>query len=790
MKYYLLGFVFSFAVICLPLAQSTSAGVIGLDGDSKSALSIKIEAIYTVLIANGNIPVTPHEVGIGDNVQDILRRESSFRGSFFPEIMDALTCDLNPQVCDREIVVEANEDGTVEVSNLLQILPSKGDWSKLRAGDTIIIPKINIRENVVPKQVTISDSIDNLINNNELCIMDRDKCIKMFLFFNYAHEIADLYNITNNLYVPALDYIVDIPETCSDLCAIVRKPVLVDRERRSYASTPFVITTEQSQDHFIDSGITSLPTIANEEPRSLEFGSPSRPLSDPTETAPLPGPTLHRYKYGKSIIESESWSSPGVVVPFTTDKVDQPFSTRQQTLMSLHEYEQFLETLASITTRQTVMIIDSNFDKNHCEFKSGAFVVYDCTNSDQKYAEFCTRDDTDLAAPKDTAAADGVVAAMAPSREKCGKAGAFVEEPGPHTPAFIAARHGTHLAGLIAARWDDNYGVGGINPTAKIIGVKINMSRITQESYGIWLLDRIKNIIFEEAIRVVDISAGYVPPTAGGTAADILKHNDWLTTLINNTADHVLYVVAAGNQTESELSCKTIPACLSATLPNVVSVVALDSSGSKPITGTSINVGFTVGADGENVEGPTPLNKYASMTGSSQAAAIVAGASSLARAVRQGDFWTPRMTRNRIVACSNIKSAEQLPHMQGGSLDIDCLSAGFKDIIELNSGTAVTTMISRIGAANEKNQLSFFDLESEQSDEVGWPEVLGFQRLPDSEEVIIFVEQHKKPGDNGFRRIRAQIIGNPILLHRPKAAYVSTSLSDVKKYVRRTGGDD
>ncbi|NKL21560.1 S8 family peptidase [Rhizobium leguminosarum] len=796
-----------FAIMATVLISTlpTHAGVVGIDGQNKDALSLKIESLYTFLIAEGKIPVQAYEVERGDDVQTILRRLSSFKGAFFPQTLDALACDLNPQSCEREITTYYTSGGVITLSNLLQVLPSKGNWSRLSPGQTIIVPQITISENIIPRAVQMhpSQSVSDILHKSEFCQTDRDRCEKLFKYFNYNQPTSDLEQNGGTIFVPAIDYIVDIPTGCSDLCAIVNAPLTVDASRRRFAAPPFTVVTEQSADFLQRSGISpSVPQVANDMPRDLDLNK-SVEATNNLSVLPsiVPDETLNKLNQGKSIVIDRAWKPIENFQPFTDPATgdagaERPFNDKQQTLMTVSQYEQYLKILAQIKTKQSVMVIDSQFDRNHCEFAERRFVVYDCTNKGDKFSNFCPTDEGDTAAKMSDPVAIKVATSSGPipqpaaegisqnGREKCGEAGNMVEENDPQTEQFVAERHGTHLAGLIAARWDDNWGVGGINPSAAIVAVKVDMAHITKESYGVWLLARIKDIIYDNSVRVVDISAGYVPPTAGGTANDVVNHNDWLTTLIKDTSDHVLYVVAAGNSADPD--CKTIPACLSGSYKNVVSVVALDGTGKKPLEDASKDRRFSLGADGENVLGPTPMNKYAFFSGSSQAAAIVAGASSLARGMGTGDFWKPSMTRNRLVACSDIQSADQLENMVGGSLDIDCMAKGETDLLELDDGTVQETTAVQIVANGVPQEFKFFDLDSGKDDHVAWTDVLGIQKIDGSDEYVIFIEQSTTSIPSGFVRVRASLGSPQALRHKVGPSFKTTNLDTIRKYVRRT----
>ena len=64
-------------------------------------LATALERLYVVLFNTGNLPVREAKEP-GQPVETMLRSEQLFFGSFFPIGVDAVMCDLNPSVCERE----------------------------------------------------------------------------------------------------------------------------------------------------------------------------------------------------------------------------------------------------------------------------------------------------------------------------------------------------------------------------------------------------------------------------------------------------------------------------------------------------------------------------------------------------------------------------------------------------------------------------------------------------------------------------------------------------------------
>jgi len=169
--------------------------------------------------------------------------------------------------------------------------------------------------------------------------------------------------------------------------------------------------------------------------------------------------------------------------------------------------------------------------------------------------------------------------------------------------------HGTHVAGIIAARTGNGKGVSGVAPKASIMPVKV-----LDADGGGWMGDVIEGIVW-----AADHGADVINMSLGGPDAD------FSATAVNYAISKgVVVVAAAGNEGSSAPSYP-------AALPGVLSVSALARDGS---VDTYSNHGPTVdlAAPGTAILSTVP-DGYAFMSGTSMAAPQVAGVAALVAAI-------------------------------------------------------------------------------------------------------------------------------------------------------------
>lgn len=617
-------------------ANATTVG--SIEG---SELTAQIESIYVALLTQGTIPVHAVQVGKGDTIEKIMRRETSTRDSYFPEILDALACDLNRTMCSRDLR-KPGSSGVIKIANPLELDYTTGNWRLLQPGAAVLVPRLRIERNVVSivYKKSAGESIQNIAAQNEACRaegLDLEGCERYLEYLNYSNVRYAERDYAGSLFIPYSKYFVSVPQGCNEICANINSPISVNLSTDAFLSEPFLLLTANAA---IASKTDAASALVKEDISFRDLSGVPPPQFNDIRSKGQSFSTRANEKLDSAIktLERKVWrgtpdyernSSSDVAFTKSFD-----YSTQSIALKSINyptsKIDKIAEDIEKYGTDQSVLIIDTQFDAKHCEF-GDRLKVYDCrktrsnaTSCPLYQADFSYSNFGDIYAGT-TPGLSGAAATPA-EREKCGAAGIVNVESPQGGDAYIAPRHGTHLASVIGARWD-GFGAGGVNEYAKIIGVMVDMDSLNDEAYGRWLLLRLKRILIEEKVTVVDFSAGYYLTAPSQTSEDRQSGQDWLSTLITENEHQQLFVVSAGNKVD--LNCQLMPACLTGQ-KNLVSVVALDQNGSAPRPNASTNSRFTLGAPAEQIFGAMPMNKYGYLSGSSQSAAIVAGAVSLA----------------------------------------------------------------------------------------------------------------------------------------------------------------
>ena len=177
--------------------------------------------------------------------------------------------------------------------------------------------------------------------------------------------------------------------------------------------------------------------------------------------------------------------------------------------------------------------------------------------------------------------------------------------------------HGTHVAGIIAARLNGQ-GVAGVAPKVLLYAV-----RVLDASGSGYVSDVAKGIV--EAVKGPDNTAGtdddadVISMSLGGPRSDVLYD-----AVLYAYSYNVVLVAAAGNEGASQPAC---PACY----PEVIAVGAVDSNYSVPDWS---NRNPDVVAPGVNVLSTWPKNRYAYASGTSMACPHVSATVALIQALR------------------------------------------------------------------------------------------------------------------------------------------------------------
>jgi subtilisin family serine protease len=227
------------------------------------------------------------------------------------------------------------------------------------------------------------------------------------------------------------------------------------------------------------------------------------------------------------------------------------------------------------------------------------------------------------------------------------------------TPGTVSD-HGTHVAGTVAAVFDNGVGVDGVNPFADLVvrardaslfatGTVLEVRTSFGEAHLTGLFDLIHD---RRDVRVINISLGYNWGAAGVdqdtsvVAQDLVEEQGALFALaqllivlfnpdFSSFQDLPMLVVAAGNDSnfgygtqQARWASPFAYAGLEYDLHHIVVVesVANSPGGTGGATRSNFsNVGGTLSAPGSNIRSTLPGNAYGLMSGTSMAAPHVTG---------------------------------------------------------------------------------------------------------------------------------------------------------------------
>jgi subtilisin family serine protease len=211
--------------------------------------------------------------------------------------------------------------------------------------------------------------------------------------------------------------------------------------------------------------------------------------------------------------------------------------------------------------------------------------------------------------------------------------------------------HGTHVAGIVAARQGNGIGGSGVAPNAKILPVKVldaNMSGNTDTlSTGIrYAVDR--------GAKIINTSVN--TDAATDTVRDAVAYAD----------EHGAVIVASAGNNGRDIDLEpSYPASLSD--PAVFAVAAQDEGGLlSQISNTGL-LAVDVAAPGVHIASTTRNSSYQSRTGTSAAAPFVAGSFALLSAARPD---LPMSALRSILSETTKRTSLLSSLLGGGQLDV------------------------------------------------------------------------------------------------------------------------
>jgi len=187
--------------------------------------------------------------------------------------------------------------------------------------------------------------------------------------------------------------------------------------------------------------------------------------------------------------------------------------------------------------------------------------------------------------------------------------------------------HGTYIASLIAAHGSgpaDAAGVIGVAPAARILSVRVIPDE-QEPGFAVYNDRSTFDTAIGDGIRyAVSHGAGVINLSLGGQT----PIRNLRTAVAYAIAHNVVVVAAAGN--DAGTGSGFTPYSYPASFPGVVSVAAVDASGHRALF-SDRNASVVISAPGINIIGAGPGGSYLEGSGTSPAAAFVAGVAALIR---------------------------------------------------------------------------------------------------------------------------------------------------------------
>lgn len=269
--------------------------------------------------------------------------------------------------------------------------------------------------------------------------------------------------------------------------------------------------------------------------------------------------------------------------------------------------------------------------------------------------------------------------------------------------------HGTHVVGLLASKRSSKSGPG-MNPNARIYFVRINPQAMKSDNsvYLTHVAERLNGIYKDERVDVVNMSFWYPFPQG---------MNDTFLSAIADHGNLTLFVAAAGNFNQELRSggvCSVRPAC--GGVPNLITVAALDLSSDKPVLDSS-NYGSAVhiAAPGKNLMSSISGGRIGEMSGTSQAAPLVAGAASLL--MLKNPRLYPEAVKNRLIYTSDLFPS-LYKQVLGGRLNVSRALAFESAQLSLTAGPPLKGQV-----VNLESSIALFDADSGQKLNPLWSQI-------------------------------------------------------------------
>ncbi len=244
--------------------------------------------------------------------------------------------------------------------------------------------------------------------------------------------------------------------------------------------------------------------------------------------------------------------------------------------------------------------------------------------------------------------------------------------------------HGTHVSGIIAAEQNNEFGISGVAPKAKIMPLRA--------AYSVGSSAYLKSSDVAEAIEYAirngaDVINMSFAGSKLGVLADVVDRAQELG---------VVMVAAAGN---SDSNTETFPGALD----NVIAVGSVNSDGEKS---SFSNYGDWVDimAPGVRILSAAPDDSFAYKSGTSMSAPLVAGVAALVISKSKELKLSPDQVRERIISSSSSVGSALVTQSQLTQLNADVDYPLQVDSMQVPRISGLNQAVEFIGSGTEDNE--------------------------------------------------------------------------------------
>jgi subtilisin family serine protease len=253
--------------------------------------------------------------------------------------------------------------------------------------------------------------------------------------------------------------------------------------------------------------------------------------------------------------------------------------------------------------------------------------------------------------------------------------------------------HGTHVAGTIGAVGNNGKGIAGIDWNTQIIDSQfLGPNGTGTDDNAVKAINYLVNLKVNQGVNIVAINASW-----GGTT-DYQPLHDAIAAA---GQANILVVAAAGNSGANNDTSSFYPTNYATSLPNVISVAALDQNGNLPSWSNYGAQSVDLAAPGVNIVSTVPYNGYAAYSGTSMAAPHVTGAIALYAAYHPEA--TAAQIKEALLSSTDPTASLAGKTVTGGRLDVANFLNTAPTVVSAASGTKSTAVASRTGVKSTTN---------------------------------------------------------------------------------------